>query len=274
MKPRLAKGCLAAVAGLTVLFGTCVGGLFLWVAVATQDSAEAADGFLALLADGRTRDAYVSAAPALRSNQDEQTFTAIVDRLGIVGYEMEDWTDRTLEGRQGTGYRATLFTTDGGAIPVILGMRRVVDDWKVISLTDLSRLGVGPGVWFRLAPTEEELRGLITGVFLKFQQGVDVGDFREFHDSLAPAFRINASLLLLQEAYQHFIDDRVDISAVADVEAVFDRPARLSTTRFGDRVSVSGRYMIEPEPVTFKLQFLYYHPEWKLNTHTIKVGDE
>lgn len=264
MSETMRKGILAGLATGVGLIAACIGGLFIWVAVSTNEAAAAADKFLATLVIGDTASAYRSTASEFQAEQDERVFGMTFQSLGLSDYELAPWRDRSVE-RQGTSViQGSLTENDLIDREFTVHMVREDGDWKVLSLFDPPRTGLGPGAWFRHVPPDEELERLTKESLLEFDRGVKAGDFADFFDTLALGFRLEITLSRIQTAYQHFIDDRIDLSGVADADLVLGELAVLERDKIGDILVVSGYYPIEPLPVPFTLRYRYEHPDWKL----------
>ena len=268
------KGVLIVVVGATLLFSACAGGLFLWVALGTAEIAEEADRFLSLLAAGRTQEAYLSTSDGFRAEQDEPKFTDVIGRVGVTGHELQPWRDRTLASDGRMRFGAMLMSEGGGRTAATMELVKEGDDWKVLSLTGPRRVGIGPGAWFRQRLSEKEAQMLSSRTLLDFDKALKMEDFSEFFGNMSMAFRVEASPRQLQAAFQHLIDDGLDLSGVAESEAKLDRPPSLIGSGIGDISIVSGQYPIEPDPIRFRFQYSYQHPKWKLYKLNVEVTSE
>jgi hypothetical protein len=65
----------------------------------------------------------------------------------------------------------------------------------------------------------------------------------------------------LQRAFQPFIDQQIDLSAIEKIEPTFDAPARVTTDGL---LVVSGEFPTKPYRVIFGLKFMYELPKWKV----------
>ena len=284
----------------TVMFvSACSGGMFLWVAVDTADSASEAESFLALWLDGEIHNAYASTASEFRAGQDEATFAMAVELMGMRNYALEAWRDRRLERRQEVEYRGVLqqraWYDDPLELPFSLGLVKEGTEWKVRSFTGPERFfspegdigtmiasispggrgnTVGPGAWFSQTPSEDELLRMARETLLDFDQAVKDGDFQQFYEGMSRSFKVVIPLKTLQSAYQRFIDKGVDISGVADVKPEWDGlPKMERSSRIGNLLIVSGYFPIEPAPVPFLLQYHYEHPDWLLHKFLVDLPD-
>ena len=269
---------LVSLTGLIGFMGACTGGLFLWVAVTTGDSAVAAESFLSLIEDGRTHDAYLATASPFREAQDEATFVKFMQRLDIRNYSLEPWRDRMLERWDQAFFRGTLdqrpWYDDPRTLPFRLDMLKEAGEWKVVSFTGRGRVLVGAGAWFSQIPNDEDLGEMSRDTFLAFDRAVKAGDFAEFYENMSLAFKIGVPLFQLQAAYQRFIDNEIDVSGVADLEPVFDKLPSINRSRdLGDVLVVSGYFPTAPSPIPFVLRYRYEHPRWALYKFLVKFPD-
>jgi hypothetical protein len=258
--------------------GACTGGLLLRVALVTADSAAAADNFLASIEAGEIHDSYMATASRFREEQDEATFAKFMEGMDLRDYSLESWRDRRLERGDQTQYRGTLYQRseygDPMNLPFKLDMVKEAGEWRVISFTGPWRTLIGPGAWFSQIPNDADLGGMTRDTLLAFDRAVKAGDFTEFYDSTSIAFKISAALSELQSTYQHFIDNEIDISGVANLEPVFDKlPYIRRSPVSGDVLVASGYFPTEPAPVQFVLRYHYEHPNWLLHRFLVELAD-
>ena len=276
----------------------CSGGMFLWVAVGTADSAAEAESFLALWLNGEVHKAYASTASEFQAGQDEGTFTKAVELMGMRNYALEAWRDRRLERGQEAEYRGVLqqraWYDDPLDLPFSVGLVKEGNKWKVRSFTGPGRFFsteddisstiasispggrgniVGPGAWFSQTPSEDELLRMARQTLVDFDQAVKDGDFQQFYEGMSRSFKIAISLKTLQSAYQRFIDRGVDISGVADVEPEWDGLPKMERSKIGNLLILSGYFPIEPAPVPFLLRYHYEHPNWLLHKFLVDLPD-
>ena len=254
--------------------GGCAGGLMIWTAISTGDSAAAADAFLIAIAQERYQDAYAAASSEFRAAQNEEAFINVASRVDLSQYTLDRWRDRRLESSgktkiEGKINQAPWFEGGTQTIKFVVDMVDEDGEWKVLSFTGPWRsppnfFELGPGTWFRQTPTDSQLIDATREVLLGFDQAVKVGDFTEFYDSLSFAFRSDRPVSMLQDAYQHFIDKEIDLSGVSGVDPVFIEATKLDRSRLTDIMVVRGFYPIEPQPVPFVIRFIYEHPDLKV----------
>ena len=260
---------LAGTIAVVVLIAVSVGGLYTWVSVATGGAKGEADAFLGRLIDGEHQQAYASASTGFRASQNEEQFESVVARLELASYKLKPWTDRIANTRikDRIVLRGSLETEDGRRFPFTV---QVVDEngnWKALSFLDEALAHIGAGAWFRQTPEGEELQNITRGTLLAFDAAIKAGDFTEFYND--SDFR-QTRLDQIQTAFEYLSDNAVDLSGVESTNAVYDGPAEFEVVRrtkagkiiLGDTLSVSGKYAIDPAPVTFTVKYRYHHPVW------------
>jgi hypothetical protein len=130
-----------ACAGFVVVL---VGG----VMTATQPVVDASDEFLALLGRGEVAQAYAATSSGFRAQQDEASFTAAVERLGLAGASSPSWHSREIKHVNGSGeglVKGTVRTKDGRTRPIVLRLIEEGGTWKIVGVrfdgVDLERVG-------------------------------------------------------------------------------------------------------------------------------------
>src|SRR5262245_24513409 len=104
----IAVGC-----GAVVLLGAAAcAGLVWWVFSLTKPAADAGDQFFALLAQGKTHDAYLASSSAWQTREDEEAFTAGLRKLGLTDCASVTWTSRQINNNQAT-LQGTMTTKQG-----------------------------------------------------------------------------------------------------------------------------------------------------------------
>ena len=260
MKKTILVG-LVLVTGFTA---TCTAGLFLWVAISTSGAATEADKFLGVLSDGEIGSAYRATSSEFQSEQDERTFGEIFKTLSLTEYVLEPWRDRYVAGRgvaviQGS-FKEKGFTDHKFTIE----MTKEGREWKVRSVFDRPRVGIGPGAWFQYVPSHRELEKLTKKTLLEFDRGVQAGDFSDFYDMMSIGFRLEIPRGTLLRVFQQFIDDQIKFPGLIDSDLVLGEPTELERDKNGDILVVTGYYPIEALFVPFSLRYRYEHPKWKL----------
>ncbi len=265
IKRFLVLAALAVIAAIA----SCTGGHFLYVFVSTADSADLADRYLRALGEGRVTEAYRLTSSRFREEQSPEVFADVIDVVSIVGHELDSWQDRTLDHNGFNMYVGTLATESGRALPFRM---EVVDEeggWRVQTLTGPGRHDVGPGAWFQQVPKEATLKQVVRDTMLNFDLAVRDRDLLRFYDTMWTT-RTAISFWKFEAAFQHFLDEEVDLSGVQGVEPEFVDPPWLDRTSEGVLLVVNGRFDAEGGQVPFTFRYKYEHPGWRL--FNINVG--
>ena len=254
---------LALLASLAVI-AACVGSTYLTAIVRTAGHADGADRFLTLLAAGDLDGAYAAASADLRAEQDEDRFTTILTDIGPKGYTLESWPQRSLPSAGRAEISGTISAQDGRTIPVAVALAVDSGEWRVSALTDIGRLGVGPGVWFRRAPLEGDFLRLIGQTQSDIKRWGTTGELLDLNGTMFSALKTVSDPRFLHLVYRPFIQPGIDLDDLLTVDPVFDDSPQLLRWRFGDILVVSGLFPVEPQPIPLRYLYRYIHPNWKL----------
>ena len=250
------------ISGILIFVSACTGGMFLFVANQTADSAKAAAEFLDLVNQGELGAAYNITHPSFR---DSQTKTAFFDQMELMDmrlYTLEPWRDRRIERGWEAEYRGVLhqrnWYNDPLELDFRLGLRLDNDVWKVEYFTGPYRIPfeTGPGAWFSRIPSIKGLENLVKSTVLEFSQGAKLGDLTEFYDETSTALKIQVSQIQIELAYTRFMEEPIDLSVITTMEPVFDGlPMIDRDRRAGDVFVISGYFPMEPSPLPFVLRY-------------------
>jgi hypothetical protein len=260
-KQGLILGITLGVVGVVVLCG----GFIYLVFFLTRGPVEAADRFLGLLAEGKVKEAYASTASGFRNSTSEERFAALVRRWKLTDYRSSFWTSRKVENNTGS-VEGTVTTRDGTIVPLRISCVREGDDWKVTEVRVEAGVG-GPAEAVKV-PADAEVRGLVRQTLLDFNQAVRAKDFKNLHAGISELWKEDISPQGLQQVFQTFIDNGVDIGGVADAVAVFDAPPRCDEN---SRLVLEGHYPTMPRQVYFRGQYVFEGGAWKLAGLKVEV---
>jgi hypothetical protein len=147
MKNRWLIGCgLAGILGIAVCAG--LGVLLVGAIMAlTRPITDASEQFLALLGQGKFAEAYASTSEGFRAQQDEASFTAAVEQLGLTDYAAVTWHTRRIDNDAGIA-EGTLATKTGGSRPITIRLLQEDGKWRVTGVSytgvDLAAIRVLP----------------------------------------------------------------------------------------------------------------------------------
>jgi hypothetical protein len=149
-------------------------------------------------------------------------------------------------------------------LKVAFELRYSLEDsaWKLrradIKLTE-DTSGIGP------LPGPAELNRLVTSTLLALNEAITKKDFQPFYQSISKRWQQNTSPEKLQTNFEPFIENKLDMKSIADVDPVFsDKPILNMENQF----SVSGRYEAKDLKLEFTISFQFENSAWKaINIH-------
>ena len=267
---------------------------------AAQDPEAAANGFFALIEKGDARAAYDSAAFGFQVAQTFDAFLSNARELGLVGGQPPAWTRKALDGAE-TRLDGTVITQFGTPINISVTLTPDGKDWKLFSLrTSIGRQEaenrftvVGKGsdfndVYHQPMPDSKQLADLVHDTLTTFNTAAQRADFHDFFNSVseywknglqpyrgaaADAGNVNKDQFqsvqadsrltekMLKDHFQGFVDKKIELSSVAGLPPVFDRPPLITQNGFLD---LYGHFDAPQYRVYFFLEYVYELPHWKL----------
>jgi len=133
MKKGWLIGCgVAGVVGLLLCGGLIYLGVTAIFAL-TKPVVDASDGFLGLLGQGKTADAYAAAASGLRAQMSEADFTAAVKQVGLDDYASASWNSRSINNQEGA-VEGAVTSKKGGTTPTAIRLVYEQGVWKVVGV--------------------------------------------------------------------------------------------------------------------------------------------
>jgi hypothetical protein len=136
MKKGWLIGCGVAGVVVLVLCGGLVGLIYYGVTevfALTKPVVDASDDFLSLLGQGKTAEAYASAASGFRAQMSETDFTAAVKKVGLDDYASASWSNRNINNQEGS-VEGAITSKKVGATPAAIRLVYEQGTWKVVSV--------------------------------------------------------------------------------------------------------------------------------------------
>jgi len=260
-----ALGC-----GAFAIFALCCGccGLIYMGAETLKELDVATEAFLAQVGSGDTAGAYQSGSTTLRSSQTEEEFAASMKTMEITEYQAVTWTNRGITNNDGF-VEGTIQTKTGKSIPIKMTLVKEGEVWKVSSIALAPAAPGGPVVpppptepGSRPTLTDPEMKKLAKETLAAFAKAVKSGNFTELRESTASPMKQKFTAEQLKELFQAFVDNKLDLTAVASETPVFDTKPGVKEN--GDLI-LTGYVLLSNSRVLFKLTYIYEHPSWKLN---------
>lgn len=128
-------------------------------------------------------------------------------------------------------------------------------DWKLFGINAKAAANPLP------LPPPEEIKSLVELTLLDFNAALQAGDFTQFHAELSTPFRRQNSPEDLQKAFQAFIDEKIDLTSIVDLEPSFSSQPTLDEE---NSLVVKGYYPTDPSRLHFDFRFTPEPPDWKL----------
>jgi hypothetical protein len=228
------------------------------------------DAFFALLRQTKFNEAYNSAAFAFRAQQTAANFEGIARDLRLASFPSMKWETRT-ENDGEVVFEGAAISAEGHQIPLRAAFIKEQGTWRLYSLRsrsgaggdEFSLKGKNPTFSASMAPMPDgaELNQLVRETLIMFNQAVQTQDFRAFYESISKVWQGQVSERRLHEAFQSFIDAKVDISSVKDLDPRFEGAPRID----GDGVlHLRGEFPTQPHRTLFAMRLVYEAPRWKL----------
>lgn len=109
-------------------------------------------------------------------------------------------------------------------------------------------------------PSDEDLKELSLDTLLAFNDGVQTGDFTDFHATMAKMAQEQISVEKLKTSFHDFVEKKIDFSKIEDLEPTLET----KTIDKDGILNVAGSYPTTPVIVHFSLRYMKEDAEWKL----------
>jgi hypothetical protein len=269
------KGCLIAAAVVLVLVGG-VAGLAGWAFMHfTGGAVGAANTFLHQISDGKIKEAYADSSAVLKAQQTFDQFAAEIHAIGLKDFQSASWPSRKVLPSKAE-LKGTVRTKQGESLPAEATLLREAGKWRVVAIQLPNRgkpdavpapeKAAAPAV-----PSAEESKALVKKTVGDFADSVGAKDFKGFHDNVAVLWQKQMTPQDMQKAFQVFIDKKVDLSSVHQLEPLLDRNPRID-----DRgvLILNGHYDTTPAPLVFEIEYIMEEGVWKCVSLEAKLHDE
>lgn len=272
MKKGMAIGIGCGVLFLIVLGCAGLFGGLAWLGIGMyKGTTRAADSFLNQLGSGDVNGAYQSGATDLRQQQTLEQFTINARQLQLTEYQSASWSNVNIVNNQGT-VEGMMTTKSGGAVPLKVTLVKENGAWKVsaVSSTVAAAAGVGNPPDHKPMPSDADLQKLATRSLLDFNKGVQSKDFSLLYGTLSELWKRQTTPAKLEDVFKDFIDNRIDISKIANSTPVFEKKPAIIPDGV---LELDGYYPTKPIQVRFSLKYTYEYPNWKLMGIRVKTEE-
>jgi len=86
--------------------------------------------------------------------------------------------------------------------------------------------------------------------------------------SVTLSLKVKYSAKKLEEAFERFIEGKVDISAISKLDSVFETPPTVDEDNV---LHLSGHYQTEGKRVVFELEYEWVSAAWKLRRIDVSI---
>jgi hypothetical protein len=266
---------LRPVGFLTALFAVLLGLAGCDDSPYSDSPRHAGNEFFLEIGESHFQKAYDNTAFAFQAQTTFKNFEAITREMGLsAGTVSCNWTKEEAMDRE-VKLTGDITAANGATIPAILTVIRERGSWRVFSMHIPGQSGnkdadpftlLGKGASFsqlanREIPSEAALNKLALDNLLLFNSAIQKRSFGEFYSKVALAWQAQLTETQLKQAFQPFIDGKVNISGIRTLTPVFDVPPEINTEGI---LLLKGHYDTTPYSTFFVLRFSYEFPFWKL----------
>lgn len=186
-------------------------------------------------------------------------------------------------------FNAECTNKKGQKYTLVVTMQLEKNAWKVLSLrsprdprTGISEnhftmVGRSAAISYAAAkqvPDDATVRRLVQNSLILFSDAIQTESFWEFYENASVAWQKELTEQKLTNAFHSFIDRKVNMGGIVDLQPTFDVPPEITTEGY---LVVTGHYATKPYEVHFTLRYIFELPEWKLlglNCHLRKVEEK
>jgi len=239
------------------------------------DPRSAANEFFQEISESRFQKAYDNAAFGFQAQTNFRNFRATAKELGLSrGTTSCNWQSQETKDRD-VKLTGELMSANGTTVPVHLTLIQERGAWRVFSLRTPRERGnqendrfslLGKGASFNSSanhalPSPKILNDLTLSSLMLFNDAVLQRSFGEFYSKVSLTWQNQLTTTQLKQAFQPFIDAKVDLSDIQQLQPVFDTPPEITSEGI---LNIIGHYNTKPIRTFFSLKFIYEFPYWKL----------
>jgi hypothetical protein len=248
----------------------------------SRDPESAANAFFAQLEKGDSHAAYDNAAFGFQAGQTFDAFISNARQLGLVGGQPPAWSRKDIHDKD-VRLDGRVVSQLGTPVDISVTLTPEGGQWKLFSLRTVNGaepenpftlVGKGTGfndVYHQPMPAPAQLADLVHGTLDLFTTAIRTGDFHQFYGSISQQWKDGQRMTgeaaagvtqkMLKDHFQGFIDQKIDISSVAGLPPVFDRPPIIDE---GGLLELTGHFDMPLYRLNFDLAYAYELPRWKL----------
>ncbi|CAN5444699.1 hypothetical protein BH20ACI1_BH20ACI1_23150 [soil metagenome] len=114
-------------------------------------------------------------------------------------------------------------------------------------------------------PSNEQLVAMADESMRNFEKAASSGDFSDFYDTLANAWKKETSANDLEKGFKIFIDNSSDVAKIRPLKPEITGTPNIKKELGFDMLNVDGKYDTSPRNVKFELKYIPEGKDWKLS---------
>jgi len=255
-KEGIVKKILIGVAAVVVIIVVTL----LIVGKLTSGMTSTADSFFAAVAAGDRAAAAACLSEDFKASTSMDALWGFLEQSALVDYESASWGSREISGGQGQ-LEGSISTEGGGSVPVTIHFVKEADQWSIQRI-EKAGAGISQAPETLSIPEDAALAKMVSGSMGALARAINAADFGPFHAGVSELRKSQISAGELQSAFQAFIDQGIDLTALDGMEPVLsERPALDPETNV---LGLKGYFASSPSVTNFEFDYIYEHPNWKL----------
>jgi hypothetical protein len=294
------KGCLIALA-IVVLLIAGVAALGAWAYMHfTNGAGEATNNFLRQVGSGQIQDAYDSSSAVLRGQQTFAEFSTQIGAIGLKDFESASWPQRKIapvNSQVQADLKGTVHTRGGDSLPAEATLLWEGSNWRVLAVqlpthaehaadaspaptlpasepaTAAPKAAAALGGVPKTAPSppsREDCKALAKKTLSGFADAIEAKDFTGFHQTVAHVWQEQITPAQMQQAFQSFIEKKVDLGAIQQSDPVLDQDPKVDERGV---LALKGHCPTAPSQVLFELAYMMEGSAWKCVAVNVKVTE-
>jgi hypothetical protein len=263
--------------GLVIVL-VVIGAIIIAVLTLTRGLPRSADEFFTLIRDGKARDAYLSASREFQASASEGEFANFLKNSGMADFKSASWSSRSVTNNIGE-LEGSLKTRAGGVIPIKIKLIKEDGRWKIHAIekaraglveTEAEKKAPKTSVKETAMPAEGDLKTMANSSLLLMARAIKAKDFSEFYNSTAKVWQSQTTPDALQESFQEYIENNVDMTFVGGLSPEFQEKPLIDENGV---LVLQGAYPQAPFPLNFIVKYVRQDAEWKLVGIHIKTEE-
>ncbi len=246
-----------------------IGGIFFLLFNATSGLTETADNFFSALSQKDYNKAFTLLSKEFQTKTSPEDLQNRFMNSEIKNYSSANWHNRSFENNVGK-LEGDIKTTNGGTIPIKLGLVKENEVWKINSIDKLES-----GFVNNLdknetkIPDDNQLKQMTKEIIIALGNSINNNDFSEFYNVISYTWQKQTKPEELRKAFVSFEEKNIDLTEFANqAEPVFDKAPSIGENEL---MVLNGYFPLQSIKLRFTMKFIYEHPNWKLISINIKT---